>query len=366
LFVSNSYGRLVQVISGSFYDGFGTPIAPPTNESSSYAISASYAASASYAITGSYALAGSGSFMGSFRGYVSASYIDFDTSWNGIGFPPHREGRVFYETLDHSLTYYNEVTNMSVQLGQETVVRVRNGTGEIIPDGTPVKITGAQGNRPKVELAFAHINDPSTTMMHHGEILGVTTHDIPKNGDGYVTVRGIVRGINTSAWGEGDILYVSQSAGQLTNIMPPAPYCMTEVGIVAVAGVNGQIYVDPHGSMHLENISNVNIDTWPHDKDILIYRSSSQYWSTGSIGEEIRSPYRMVSSSYTITLFDGIVEVITPYVTASLPTAVGNIGKEFSVINATTGSIMILASGSQKIVIYWCPRQMHHDLLVII
>ena len=61
------------------------------------------------------------------------------------------------------------------------------------------------------------------------------------------------------------------------------------------------------------------------------------------------SPQHIVSSSYSVTLADTIVEMVVPYTTASLPTAVGNAGKEYSIINVTTGSIMIQASGSQTI-----------------
>ena len=71
------------------------------------------------------------------------------------------------------------------------------------------------------------------------------------------------------------------------------------------------------------------------------YALSASYAPTGN--------YTIISSSYTITPFDAVVEVVVPFVTQSLPTAVGNLGYRCSIVNATTGSIMILASGSETI-----------------
>ena len=61
------------------------------------------------------------------------------------------------------------------------------------------------------------------------------------------------------------------------------------------------------------------------------------------------SNYTIVSESYTLTSTDSIVEVLVSAVTQSLPTAAGIRGTEYSIINCSTGSIMILASGSETI-----------------
>ena len=78
--------------------------------------------------------------------------------------------------------------------------------------------------------------------------------------------------------------------------------------------------------------------------------TSASYASTSSYALLTPNPdYKIVSSSYTLTLSDSNIEVLTLGVTQSLPTAIGNIGKEYSIINSSTGSIMILASGSEHI-----------------
>lgn len=61
------------------------------------------------------------------------------------------------------------------------------------------------------------------------------------------------------------------------------------------------------------------------------------------------SAYKIVSASYTLISTDEVIEVVQGEVTQSLPTAVGISGKQYSIINASSGSIMIQASGSETI-----------------
>ena len=70
---------------------------------------------------------------------------------------------------------------------------------------------------------------------------------------------------------------------------------------------------------------------------------------SGSFSGSFIENYVIVSSSYSASISDGIIEVVTAYVTQSLPTAIANRGKQFSFINASTGSIMIQAIVGQAI-----------------
>jgi len=107
--------------------------------------------------------------------------------------------------------------NVTLQIGQETVVYVRNKSGADIPNGKLVYTTGSQGNRLTIDLA-----DNTDSDKFH--ILGMTTEDIDDNADGFVTTSGLVRGtgaqpINTSGFTEGDSLYLN-SNGDYTNEHP--------------------------------------------------------------------------------------------------------------------------------------------------
>jgi hypothetical protein len=43
--------------------------------------------------------------------------------------PSHEEGRVFYDHIHHTLSYYNEISDVEVNLALESLVRVKNMSG---------------------------------------------------------------------------------------------------------------------------------------------------------------------------------------------------------------------------------------------
>ena len=129
------------------------------------------------------------------------------------------------------------------QIGEETYARVQNNTGVLIPNGTVVGFAGAV---PDSALSVApYLADGSQPSIN---ILGIMTHDLPDTGDkGYCTVWGFVRGLNTSAYTIGDVLYASPTvAGGLTNVKPTAPNNVIPMAAVLQVGTtNGVIFVRP-------------------------------------------------------------------------------------------------------------------------
>jgi len=182
------------------------------------------------------------------------SVIDFSPTTG----PVYKEGRLFYDNDRHTLTLYPDVSDCSLQIGQETWMRVRNNTGVTIPDGIPVYIDGAIGNRPTIVPAIA-------TLLSSATVAGITTHSIEDNTDGYITTMGDVRGIDTSDFAEGDLLYLSHLvAGEYINYVPAAPYYCTPIGVVEISnpatGVLGISISSPHlGSGSLNQIMGVNV-----------------------------------------------------------------------------------------------------------
>ena len=107
----------------------------------------------------------------------------------------------------------------TIQVGQETVMYCRNKTGTDILNGQVVKIVGAQGDTPDIELAIA-----SNTEEAH-RTLGVATQTISANsGKGFITLVGKVRGLDLrqlNGFAEGGLVYLSDTtAGALTPIKP--------------------------------------------------------------------------------------------------------------------------------------------------
>ena len=129
--------------------------------------------------------------------------------------PVHAEGTVFYDEVEHSLCYYNDNAEVTVNIGQEEVMRVRNNTGSTIDNGRIVYVTGAIGNRPTIALA-----DKTGSISSHSTI-GVATHHIGDNEDGYITTAGLVNGLDTSALTEGAELYLDLNGNWSTS---PAVY----------------------------------------------------------------------------------------------------------------------------------------------
>lgn len=126
---------------------------------------------------------------------------------------------------------------ITLQIGQESFIKVRNATGATITNGSVVYFNGSLGNRPTIALAQS--NSATTSMVQ-----GISTEDIPNNTDGFITTSGYVRQIKTdytgtgiwgTTWVEGNLLYVSKTnAGVLTNIEPVVPHHSDIVGTVGV------------------------------------------------------------------------------------------------------------------------------------
>jgi hypothetical protein len=128
------------------------------------------------------------------------------------------------------------------QIGQEQYARVGNTTGVTIPNGAVVGFAGATENAVLVSPYLADGTQPSLY------ILGIMTHDLPDSGEkGYCCTWGFVRGVDTSAFTVGDILYASPTvAGGLTKTKPTAPDNVIPLAACIVSNAtNGVLFVRP-------------------------------------------------------------------------------------------------------------------------
>lgn len=131
----------------------------------------------------------------------------------------------------------------TLQLGQEVHYHVRNNSGAAIPNGTPVYATGTLGNSGRITVS-PFIADGTIPVKF---FLGVTTEDIADGTDGKVTDFGKVRGIDTTSFSDGDVLYSSSTvAGGLTNVMPTAPALSIPVAFVIHSHSNGTLFIRVH------------------------------------------------------------------------------------------------------------------------
>jgi|688.fasta_scaffold07177_15 hypothetical protein len=178
--------------------------------------------------------------------------------------------------------------NVNLQIGQEQVVRVVNKTATNInlleANYQAVRVTGAQGQRLKVDLAQA-TNDALSA-----ETIGLVTETINNNQEGFITTSGLVRGINTTGslqsetWADGDIVYLSATtAGRITNVKPSAPNHLVIIGyVVSAHATQGSIFVKVDNGYELDELHNVAIST-PLNNQSLVYETSTTLWKNKAL-----------------------------------------------------------------------------------
>ena len=157
--------------------------------------------------------------------FDTTTYTDIDVPNN---LPTFAEGNLFYFQGPDALAYSN--ANINVKLGQDEIIRVYNNSGTTIAKGKAVYISGTSNDFPTIALSRA--NAFNTVY----ETIGLTSHEIANGAFGFVTVRGLYGGLDTSAFTVGDILHVSpDSAGELIATSPAFPDFPFEIGRVLVA-----------------------------------------------------------------------------------------------------------------------------------
>lgn len=159
--------------------------------------------------------------------------IDFNLTGN----LPNLEGRLKWNAADGTVDIGLPGGNVSLQIGQEMLVRCKNVSGTMIPNGSVVYISGASGQRPEIRLA-----DPSDCASSW--VLGVATEDI--NTFGYVCIEGLIHDVDTDDMVEGAPIWLSQTPGKFTTTRPTAPLIGVFIGhVVHAHATEGVIIVRP-------------------------------------------------------------------------------------------------------------------------
>jgi hypothetical protein len=165
----------------------------------------------------------------------TAPYID----WAGSAAPSYTEGRLWYDSSQHLLTFFSDVSTAPVHIGHDLQIRVVNNTGSTIANGAPVYITSTSSGQyyPNIALAKADVSATSA-------VIGLTNGAIANGAVGYVSASGIIENVNTGTFTVGDVLYLSPySAGQLMNTVPPTGVAIMVGKVTYVNSSTGRIYV---------------------------------------------------------------------------------------------------------------------------
>jgi len=232
-------------------------------------------------------------------------------------------------TLDLGLT-----DGVVLQIGEEQLINVK--AAEEIKNGQVVYASGAVGGGSgKIEVSLYSASSAEGVVPGAVDELfftGVATQDIALNNSGYITTFGKVRDVaveqgntidtdivgpeNTNAsssdpdWELGTILYISTSAGRLTNTAPISPNKVIPAAMVI--GVNGNsrtLFARYEHGYHIDELHDVNINSISNN-DILQYESSSNTWINTS--NKISSDTSIAVSDETTNL---TASTVTPLAT---------------------------------------------------
>jgi hypothetical protein len=196
--------------------------------------------------------------------------------------------------------------------------QVRNQTGGTLAVGTVVYISGATGNLPTVTKAIA------TGDATSAQTLGMVSAAIANNGTGYVVVIGTCSGLDTSAYTEGQQLYLSYTtAGAVTTTKPYAPYHLVYIGIVTRAHPTlGTVEVRVQNGYELDEIHNVDALN-PNNNDGIFYNSTTSLWEHKQISTALG--YTPANAATTLTI-NGVTYDLSTSRTWTISTGISGSG----------------------------------------
>jgi hypothetical protein len=159
---------------------------------------------------------------------------------------------------DHNTVALYYADGQHIDIGQTQVWYVKNTSGSTILRGQVVMATGAVGNSGSLEVQPL-IADGSVSGKF---ALGIAKNDIGVGLFGFVMTEGTIRGIDTSAYAIGTVLWANPDIpGELTSVEPTAPALKLPIAFVVSAASNGAIGVRMSQGLDLREVHDVNIST---------------------------------------------------------------------------------------------------------
>ena len=214
---------------------------------------------------------------------LKIDYIDFN---NDLAIPTFQTGRLHYDPATSDLIYDTNVSGVTINIGQQTVVRAKNTSGAQINKGKFVRIYGGSGSFPVIQLADWAAETGSANTI------GAVMQNVAQNGFTYVLLNGILDGVNTnnSIYNDGDLLFLS-SSGDFTKNQPLPPKHAVRLGQVVRAQTNnGSIFVKVDNGYELGELHDIYTGSVANG-DLLIYNTSLTAWNNS----------KTLSGSYTVS-----------------------------------------------------------------
>lgn len=276
-------------------------------------------------------------------------YAQFDTTvatgtFNDVGL-------LTWNDTDGTLEFGLKGGLVTLQIGQEQVVRVRNNTGSTLTEGTVCYFSSSNGTNFNVTPAIASSDATSAQTM------GVLTETLNTSSTqhGFLTTFGLVRHIDLSyiaGLADGDQLYLDgTTAGRMTKTKPAAPTHLVYVGIclsAAGGGSNSSIFVKVQNGYELDEIHDVKITTPVADNEVLAYTLATDLWENKTAAEANLATAASPTFTGTVTTpltTAGYVTTTSGGVLGSVAT-IPNSGLTNSAVTVNGTSISLGASGT--------------------
>lgn len=252
---------------------------------------------------------------------TSLSYAALDTT---ASITPST-GQVSWDSTEGAIKSGLIGSSVQALLGVDNHIRVYNPTGQNMVKGQAVVASGSSGTRLSVTFGLG-TNDANTA-----ETLGVVAESITNNEQGYIMTKGLLKPVDTNAFNEGDILYISSvTPGALTNVRPIAPNHAVRIGyVIKKAGVDdGIIYVDPLNGFEIGELHDVYTSSVTNN-DFLVYDGTDGRWEN----------YTAANARTAMGLGSAALQATTYFAPATTGTAIlaGNGSGGFSDVTVGTG-----------------------------
>jgi hypothetical protein len=159
---------------------------------------------------------------------------------------------------------------------------VKNDGTAVIPKGTPVYVTGANGTNILVRAASNASEATSSKTM------GLLQSQLDTNGNtqtGFVITEGLLGGLNTQGQTAGDPVWLGTNGDLIYGLAnkPSAPNHLVFIGIVTkVSAASGEIFVKVQNGFEVRELHDVSAAS-PSNNDVLRYNSSNHLWEAAPI-----------------------------------------------------------------------------------
>lgn len=203
------------------------------------------------------------------NGMISADAFQFDTTPTTTSIST---GTLLWDSGNNFLSI--GLDGVTLRVGMQQYIAVYNDTASTMTKGQVVYVSGSSGTKIAVRLADASVESTSAGT------LGLVANTISAGAEGLVQVSGPMFNLTTTGLTAGNLLFLSETAGQYTQTEPAAPAHGVRIGyVVRVHGSAGEIYIKIDNGYELGELHNV-VDSVTGATAFLVKNSSTNLWES--------------------------------------------------------------------------------------